>query len=84
MIIQELDVPRFDYDKRVYTVNEVMEILDISKSGVYNLVERGLFRCVRAAGCIRISKKSFDAWFGTQDAGVVKDVDPSATNYLNL
>ena len=52
--------------KRVYKVCEIREILGISSSSVYNLVERGLFRSVRIGSSIRISKKSFDKWFGEQ------------------
>lgn len=50
------------YDKRTYTVCEIQDILGISRSSAYNLVNRNLFRCVRIGGTIRISKRSFDEW----------------------
>lgn len=68
-------LPVFDLEKRVYTINELMEILEISRSGTYNLVERNDFHSVRAAGCIRISKRSFDAWLKAQNGMKVKDAD---------
>ena len=53
-------------DKRVYTVDEIQDILGIARSSAYNLVKRNLFRSVRIGGSIRISKKSFDAWLDSQ------------------
>ena len=53
-------------DKRTYTVDEIQDILEISRSSAYNLVKRNLFRSVRIGGSIRISKKSFDAWLDSQ------------------
>ena len=48
--------------KRTYTVDEIQDILGISRSSAYNFVKQGLFRTVRVGGSIRISKKSFDEW----------------------
>ena len=67
--------PEFDLEKRVYTVNEIMEILNLSRAGTYNLIDRGVFHSVRAAGCIRISKKSFDEWLAAQNQDLVKEVE---------
>ena len=50
------------FDKRTYTVDEIQDILSISKPSAYNLVKQGLFRSVRIGGSIRISKRSFDEW----------------------
>ena len=50
------------FDKRTYTVDEIQDILGISRSGAYNLLKKNLFHSVRIGGTIRISKKSFDAW----------------------
>ena len=50
------------FDKRTYTVDEIQDILGISKPSAYNLVKQGFFRSVRIGGSIRISKKSFDEW----------------------
>ena len=50
------------YEKRTYTVDEIQDILGISRPTAYNLVKKGLFHSVRVGGHIRISKKSFDEW----------------------
>lgn len=49
-------------DKRTYTVDEIQDILGISRPTAYGLVKKELFHCVRIGGHIRISKRSFDAW----------------------
>lgn len=55
--------PVFDYyEKRVYTVDEIQDILGISKTTAYQLVKSNVFHSVRVGGQYRISKKSFDAW----------------------
>ena len=50
------------YEKRVYTVEEIMNILDIGKNAAYALVNSGVFHYVKVGGHYRISKKSFDNW----------------------
>lgn len=52
-------------EKRTYSVDEIMGILDISRSTAYVLIKRGLFKSVKAGKQIRVSKKSFDAWLDT-------------------
>ena len=54
-------------DKRVYTVDEIQDILGIGRTSAYNLIHKNLFHCVRIGGSIRISKKSFDAWLDNQE-----------------
>lgn len=54
------------YEKRVYTVDEIRDILGISKTTAYNLVKQQLFSCVQIGGHYRISKKSFDNWLDNQ------------------
>lgn len=54
------------FDKRTYTVDEIQDILEISRSSAYNLVKKNLFRSVRIGGHIRVSKRSFDEWLNTQ------------------
>ena len=50
-------------EKRTYTVEEVKEILGISRPTVYNLLKKNEFRWVRLdGGKYRISKRSFDNW----------------------
>ena len=50
------------YEKRVYTVEEIMDILDIGKNAAYALVNSGVFHYVKVGGHYRIPKKSFDNW----------------------
>ena len=54
-------------DKRVYTVDEIQDILGIGRTSAYSLVKQKLFRSVRIGGSIRISKKSFDEWLDSQN-----------------
>lgn len=49
-------------EKRTYSVQEVAEILQISRSMAYNLCKQSLFKIVKVGKYIRISKPSFDAW----------------------
>lgn len=52
--------------KRVYTVQEIMDMLNISSTTAYELVRRNVFQSVKIGSHYRISKKSFDAWLSTQ------------------
>ena len=50
-------------EKRCYTVQEIQDILCISRASVYNLLKRNEFRWIRLEGSkYRIQKKSFDDW----------------------
>lgn len=51
-----------DYDKRIYTVEEIQDILGVSKTSAYNLVKLNVFHSVKVGGQYRVSKKSFDKW----------------------
>ena len=53
-------------EKRTYTVDEIQDILSISRPTAYNLVKKNVFHSVRVGGHIRISKKSFDDWLDHQ------------------
>ena len=55
------------FDKRTYTVDEIQDILGISRTSAYNLVKKNAFHSVRIGGSIRISKKSFDEWLDHQN-----------------
>lgn len=57
---------RSNPDKRVYTVDEIQDILGIGRTSAYSLVKQNVFHSVRVGGSIRISKKSFDAWLDSQ------------------
>ena len=53
--------------KRTYTVDEIQDILGISRTTAYNLVKAKEFHSIRVGGHIRISKKSFDEWLDQQN-----------------
>lgn len=58
-----------DYDKRIYTVEEIQDILGVSKTSAYKLVKSNVFHSVKIGDHYRISKKSFDKWLdgGNED-----------------
>lgn len=66
---RETTIAQVEYvqNKRTYTVNEIQDILGISRPTAYALVKRNLFRSIRIGGQIRISKRSFDEWLDTGD-----------------
>ena len=68
----EAVLPPSGFEKRVYTVDEIQDILQISKTTAYNLVNSGVFHSVRIGGQHRISKRSFDAWLDQQDSNASK------------
>ena len=51
-----------DNEKRAYSVDDIMTILDISRSSAYILIKKNLFRSVKIGNQLRISKASFDEW----------------------
>ena len=57
-----------DNEKRAYSVDDIMAILDISRSSAYILIKKNLFRSVKIGNQLRISKASFDEWL---DKGVI-------------
>ena len=56
-----------DNEKRAYSVDDIMAILDISRSSAYILIKKNLFRSVKIGNQLRISKASFDEWLDTQE-----------------
>lgn len=54
--------PEAKNEKRAYSVDDIMAILDISRSSVYILIKKNLFRSIKIGNQIRISKTSFDEW----------------------
>lgn len=54
-------------EKRCYTVEELQNILGISRGSVYELLKRKEFKWFQiGGGRYRISKKSFDSWLDEQ------------------
>ncbi|MDK2813691.1 MAG: hypothetical protein PWQ08_946 [Clostridiales bacterium] len=63
MAVEEIkNTIQADADKRTYSVQEIAEILQISRSMVYTLCKRSLFKTVKIGKYVRVSKSSFDAW----------------------
>ena len=60
----EYDIPESELtDKRCYTVDDLMIILDCGRRTVYDLLKKNEFRSFKLGGSgYRISKKSFDDW----------------------
>lgn len=58
----DLSVTVPQYEKRVYTVDEIQDILGIGKNAAYDLIKTGQFKTVKVGGHYRISKRSFDDW----------------------
>ena len=49
-------------DSRCYTVEDLMEMLLLSRRTVYCLLKQNEFRWFKIGGIYRISKESFDEW----------------------
>ena len=55
-------------EKRCYTVDELMAILNCGRRTVYDLLKKNEFRYFKLGGSgYRISKKSFDDWLDKQN-----------------
>lgn len=51
-----------DNEKRAYSVDDIMSILDISRSTAYILIKKKCFRSIKIGKQLRIPKTSFDEW----------------------
>ncbi len=54
-------------ERRIYTVDDIAQILGIGRTSAYILVKEGHFKIVRIGNAIRISKRSFDEWLDSLD-----------------
>ena len=54
-------------ERRIYTVDDIVQILGIGRTSAYILVKEGHFKIVRIGNAIRISKRSFDEWLDSLD-----------------
>ncbi len=54
-------------EKRTYSVQEIADILQISRSMAYNLCRQSLFKTVKVGKYVRISKPSFDDWLDSKN-----------------
>lgn len=64
----EYCIPPHNAEKRVYTVSEVADMLNVCKNTVYKLVRQQAFASRRVGNDIRISKTSFDKWLDQQES----------------
>ena len=53
-------------EKRTYSVMEIADILQISKSKAYGLCKESHFKTVKIGKYVRISKASFDDWLDSE------------------
>ena len=61
-------------ERRIYTVEDITQILGIGRTSAYLLVKEGHFKIVRIGNAIRISKRSFDEWLESLDLWLRKEV----------
>ena len=75
---------------KVYTVDDLTEMLGTSKNAVYCLLKKNYFRSIKIGGLYRIPKKGFDDWLegkpedGAQEVFEEEVEDPLADDrYLD-
>ena len=67
MAVEEMNLnTQANSEKRTYSVQEIAEILQISRSMAYNLCKQSLFKTVKVGKYVRVSKPSFDDWLDSQ------------------
>lgn len=67
MTVEEMNTKsRTNSEKRTYSVQEIAEILQISRSMAYNLCKQSLFKTVKVGKYVRVSKPSFDDWLDSK------------------
>ncbi len=55
-------------EKQVYTVQDIMAILSISKNMAYKFIkENPPFKVIKIGDLYRVNKESFDLWLNTLD-----------------
>ena len=60
---QNIDLePVTDNERRAYSVDDIMAILNISRSTAYILIKKNYFRSIKLGKQLRILKTSFDEW----------------------
>ena len=67
MAVEEMNLnTQANSEKRTYSVQEIAEILQISRSMAYNLCKQSLFKTVKVGKYVRVSKASFDDWLDSK------------------
>ena len=54
------------FSKKSYSVEEVQDILSITRQTVYKLIKQGCFQAVMLENGYRIIKSSFDKWLDNE------------------
>ena len=65
-VVENNNVNQANSEKRTYSVQEIADILQISRSMAYNLCQQSLFKIVRVGKYVRVSKHSFDEWLDSK------------------
>ena len=65
-IVNQTESATVTSGKRAYTVVEIADLLQISKSKAYELCRQGLFKTIKIGRAVRVSKLSFDEWLDRQ------------------
>ena len=64
----ENNINQFDISKGTYTAEDIMKLLNIGKTAVYELIKDSLrneknFKVIKIGKLYRVPKSSFDNWF---------------------
>ena len=70
--LKEKEIPT-EPEKRVYTVKEIREILQLGRNSTYKLIGENHFHSIKIGNRYRISKKSFDKWMDEQNRGAANE-----------
>lgn len=54
------------FSKKSYSVEEVQDILGITRQTVYKLIKQGCFQAIMLENDYRIMKSSFDKWLDNE------------------
>ena len=65
--------PKPSSGNRCYTVQNLQDILGVSRGSVYRLLKRNEFRWIRISTGYRIPRKSFDEWLESGNIELPKD-----------
>ncbi len=67
MVVENNNLCHAESEKRIYSVQEIADILQISKSMAYALCKDAPFKTVKIGKYVRISKPSFDHWLDSNN-----------------
>lgn len=65
-------LPKFQCEKRTYTVEDIQNILNVSRTSAYRLIKSNQFHVLKIGTTVRVPVKAFDAWF---EGGCEDDAD---------